>query len=308
MAILLNNHTGENQPWADALSSYLPELDIYIYPNIPNARDIEYAVVWNHPHGDLMNYPNLKAILVLGAGMDHVDKEPQLPNVPIVRLVDPSVGEEMSQYVLYWVMHFQRGYQRYRDQTALAVWQRHRAPLARSYRVSVLGAGPIGRFISERLALNGFASQSWSRSLKAIDNVRSFCGDDGLYSLLESSDVLVNCLPLNSSTYHFLDSKKMSMLPTGASLINVSRGSVVDDDALCVLLDSGHIANAALDTFAEEPLPNTSGYWQRGNVYVTPHMSGTTYPTLACEVIADNIKRIQNGQQPFPIYKPAFKL
>ena len=302
MAILLNNQGGESQPWADALADYLPALDIHIYPNIPNAEEIEYAVVWHHPHGDLINYPNLKAVLVLGAGMDHIDKEVEFPNVPIVRLIDPSVGEEMSQYVLYWAMHFQRGYQRYRQQAAKQHWQRHMNLLARDCRVSVLGAGPIGQFISERLALNGFASQSWSRSHKKIENVKSFCGDDGLQTLLESSDILVNCLPLNKATHNFLDINKLSLLPKGANLINVSRGAIVDDAALLALLDSGHIANAALDTFAEEPLPQTSNYWRRDNVYITPHMSGSTYPRLACEVIADNIKRIQNGEQPFPIY------
>ena len=75
-----------------------------------------------------------------------------------------------------------------------------------------------------------------------------------------------------------------------------------------MLRSRGHIANAALDTFTEEPLPYASDYWRRENVFVTPHMSGSTYPTLASEVIADNIKRIQNGEQPFPIYKPAAKL
>lgn len=308
MAILLNNQTGESQPWADALAGYLPELDIHVYPNIPNAGDIEYAVVWHHPHGDLLNYPNLKAILVLGAGMNHIDQESQLPNVPIVRLLDPSVNDEMSQYVLYWVMHFQRGYERYRAQAAAQVWQRHMTPLSRRFRVSVIGAGPIGQFISKRLALNGFASQSWSRSERKIDNVQSFYGDDGLQTILKSTDVLVNCLPLNRATRHFLDHQKLSMLPKGSSLINISRGAVLDDRALLSLLDSDHIANAALDTFTEEPLAKDSGYWQRDNVYITPHMSGSTYPTLACEVIANNIKRIENGEQPFPIYTPENKL
>jgi len=54
MTILLNNHTGENQPWADALKAYLPNMEVQIYPNIVNANDIKFAVVWDHPHGDLL--------------------------------------------------------------------------------------------------------------------------------------------------------------------------------------------------------------------------------------------------------------
>ena len=302
MSILLNNHTGENQPWADALRSYLPAMDIQIYPDIVDADTIEYAVVWDHPHGDLVNYPNLKAVLMLGAGMDHIDAEPVLPDAPIVRLVDPSVGDEMSQYVLYWVMHFQRNYELYRQQATAKHWQRSMTPLSQDYRVTVLGAGAIGRFISQRLASNGFSVQSWSRSRKEIDNVESFDGEDGLKAALAFTDILVNCLPLTRSTQKFLDHQKLSLLPAGASLINVSRGAVIDDDALLGLLDAGHIANAALDTFVVEPLPKDSPYWGRDNVYITPHMSGSTYPGLACKVIANNIKRMEQGEQPSPIY------
>lgn len=302
MSILLNNSSGDNRSWAEALGTYLPELEIQIYPDISDANAIEYAVVWEHPHGDLLNYPNLKAVLMLGAGMDHIDKEPILPDALIVRLVDPTVGDEMSQYVLYWVMHFQRNYEGYRQQAKTQSWQQHMTPLSRHCRVSVLGAGAIGSFVSARLAANGFCAQSWSRSAKEIDNVQSFHGDDGLEAVLASTDILVNCLPLTRSTQHFLDFKKLSVLPQGASFINISRGAVVDDNALIALLDSGHIANAALDTFAIEPLPKESEYWARKNVFVTPHMSGSTYPTLTCEVIANNIKRMEKGEQPFPIY------
>jgi glyoxylate/hydroxypyruvate reductase A len=302
MAILVNNHRGETRPWVDALAACLPEFELHSYPAIPSNADIEYAVVWHHPHGDLMNYPNLKAILILGAGMDHIDKELELPDVPIVRLLDPAVGDEMSQYVLYWVMHFQRGYERYRQQANAKQWRRFKTPLAREYRVSVLGAGEIGRYVSERLALNGFVSQNWSRSKKVIDQVQSFYADDGLETMLASTDTLVNCLPLADSTHHFLDADKLSMLPKGCSIINISRGAVIDDTALLRLLDSGHIVAAALDTFALEPLADESHYWQHDKVFITPHMSGATYPSLSSQVIADNIRRVENGDIPFPIY------
>ncbi len=304
MTILLNNNSGENQSWADALRAHLPEMKVQIYPDITDISAIKYAVVWHHPLGDLIRYPNLKAILVLGAGMDHIDQEPSLPNVPVVRLIDPTVGDEMSQYVLYWVMHFQRGYELYRSQQAQKQWQRHMRPFSKDYCVSVLGAGLIGRFVAERLALNGFVVQSWSRSHKVIDSVVSFSGEHGLSDMLTSTDVLVNCLPLNDATRNLLDSRTLSILPIGASLINLSRGAVIDDQALVDLLDSGHIANAALDTFTVEPLPENSPYWGRENVFITPHMSGSTYPFLASRVIADNIQRVERGEQPFPIYKP----
>ncbi|NND00908.1 MAG: glyoxylate/hydroxypyruvate reductase A [Gammaproteobacteria bacterium] len=303
MAILLNNNGFDNQPWSHALAKLLPDMPIYNYPDIPAAQEIDYAVVWNHPHGDLLNYPNLKAILMLGAGMDHIDAEPELPKVPIVRLVDPAVGDDMAQYALYWLIHFQRRFEDYRQQAEARHWQRYEVPLSRDFRVSVIGLGPIGSIIAERIGLCGFNARGWSRSGKQLENVECYSGSDGLTEIMASTDALVNCLPLNTGTRHFLDQNTLGLLPKGAFLLNVSRGAVIDDQALLCLLDSGHIAGAALDAFAEEPLPADSPFWSRDNVFVTPHVAGGTYPKTAARVIVDNIRRIEAGQQPFPVYE-----
>ena len=152
------------------------------------------------------------------------------------------------------------------------------------------------------MALNGFKAQAWNRSEKNIEGVDCFFGDQGLDEILPISDVLINCLPLNQGTHHFLNSGSLGKLPTGSFLINVSRGAVIDDQALISLLDVGHVAAAALDAFAEEPLPDDSPFWGRDNVFITPHMAGGTYAESAAKVIVDNIIRIENGDQPFPIY------
>lgn len=302
MSILLNNFGGDNQPWLQALSFYLPDMPIYIYPDIPDRNAIKYAVVWHHPHGDLLKYPNLKAILVLGAGMDHIDAEPLLPNVPIVRLIDPAVNDDMAQYALYWTMHFHRGYERYRDNALVQHWQRHESQISSEYVVSVLGAGRIGTFVSSRLALNGYAVKNWSRSGADIKGVDCFAGADGMREILKQTQVLVVCLPYNSGTHHLLTAEHFRQLPEGASVINLSRGAVIEDAALLNAIDDEHLAAAALDVFVEEPLPKSSPYWHRDNVYVTPHMAGGTYARSAANVIADNIRRMEQGQLPFPIY------
>ena len=101
-----------------------------------------------------------------------------------------------------------------------------------------------------------------------------------------------------------LDEALLSRLPFGAHVINVSRGAVIDDVGLLRLLKSGHIAGAALDTFAVEPLDQNSPFWDMPNVHVTPHMSGATYAKSAALVIAENIKKIDQGEAPHPIHYP----
>ena len=302
MAILLNNNGFDNQAWAQALARLLPAMPVYIYPDVPASEQIHYALVWNHPHGDLRNYPNLRAVLLLGAGTDHIDQEPQDLGVPIVRLIDPDVGNDMSQYTLYWVMHFQRGYEAYRQRASQKIWQGHQPTRSLEYCVTVLGQGRIGQFIAKQLAAVGFKTQAWSRHLYSVDGVESFAGDEGLHQALNNTDCLVNCLPLVAGTEHFLNQARLTQLPHGASLINVSRGAVIDDQALLDLLNDGHICQAALDTFALEPLPQDSPYWSMPNVFVTPHISGATYAEVAATAIVDNIQRMEHGDAPFPIH------
>lgn len=304
MSIFVNNVGGENASWVNYLASALPDQSVYHYDDLPSREEINYAVVWNHPHGDLGRFPNLKAVLILGTGTDHIDQDQGLPRVPLVRLLDPDVGNDMAHYVLYWVMHFHRRYELYRNQAPERSWARHEMPRSRDYRVTVLGLGRIGSYIAEQLANNNFSTCAWNRSEKEISGVACYAGRDSLTQAISGTDVLVNCLPLNDETRGLLNTERLSQLPQGANVINVSRGAVIDDDALVGLLQSGHIGAAALDTFAVEPLPCDSPYWRLPNVFVTPHMSGATFAKSAALVLAENIKRMENGQLPFPIHTP----
>ena len=248
------------------------------------------------------NYPNLKAILNLGAGSDWLDNGGDLPKVPVVRLVDPAVGVDMANYVLYWVMHFHRGFEQYRNQKVDRSWQRFQVVPANQYRVTVLGLGMIGRFIAERISSNGYCAQAWSRSDKLVEGVQTFYAQDGLEEVLAKTDVLVNCLPHTHQTEKLVNNTTLSLMPKGGYFINVSRGGVVDHNSLMQLLDGGHLNGATLDTFTVEPLAQESLIWRHEKINVTPHMSGATYPNTAANVIADNILRMERGERPFPVY------
>ncbi|WP_051560155.1 2-hydroxyacid dehydrogenase [Marinobacterium jannaschii] len=309
MSILLNNNGYDNRSWLEALSRLMPERRIHIFPEIDDIeairKEIEFAVVWDHPRGDLIRYPNLRAILLLGAGTEAIDQETQLPDVPVVRLVDPEVLNDMALYALYWVMNFHRQYDRYREQQRDAHWQRHEICAPQDYRVTVLGLGMVGRTVASTLARNGYQLSGWDRFPQEIEDVHCFSGDTQLASAFADTDVLVNCLPLNAATQHFIDRHLLALMPQGSYLINVSRGAVINDQHLIEQLDNGHIAHAVLDAFASEPLPQANPFWHHSKVTVTPHMSGATYARSAARLVADNIQRIENGAQPFPLHQPA---
>ncbi len=95
------------QPWIDRFTKVAPDLDVCRWPDETVAPDdIDYALAWQPPEGVLAGFPNLKAIFSLGAGVDHILSEPQLPDVPLVRVVDPDLTMRMSEYVcLHVLMH-----------------------------------------------------------------------------------------------------------------------------------------------------------------------------------------------------------
>ena len=111
-------------------------------------------------------------------------------------------------------------------------------------------------------------------------------------------------LPDTSDTRQFLNRERLELLPQGSFLINVGRASVLDERALRSALDKGRIEAAALDVFQQEPLPVDSWMWNHPGVFVTPHVSGISYARSAAGKIAENIMRLENGENATPVYDP----
>jgi glyoxylate/hydroxypyruvate reductase A len=304
MAILLNNGEFDNQQWLDAFAEHLPNETIHVYPNIPDKNTIEYAAVWNHPVGDLATYPNLKAILILGAGADFLLKDNHLPNIPIVRLIDDNVVRDMAQYCWYWVTHFYRHFDTYRTNQELNHWQRITYPTIENFKVGMIGLGAIGKKVGLTLADAGYNVSAWVQSAREVEDITLYIGEDEFESFMGELDVLINVLPLNQTTSNFLNYKRLSLLPKGAKVINISRGAVIDEVAIKCLLDDNHLGGAVLDVFTKEPLPADSWHWHHPKVNVTPHASGQTFARSAIKSLVANIKRIEKGEQPFPIFIP----
>ena len=120
----------------------MPELDVRIWPEIGDPADIDYALVWRPEPGLLASLPNLKLILSLGAGVDHILCDPQLPrDVPIVRLVDPYMTDAMSEYVVLQVLRLHRQDLDYRAQQEAGIWRELDQKNAAERRVGILGLG-----------------------------------------------------------------------------------------------------------------------------------------------------------------------
>jgi len=290
--------------WSNGLQAAMPEMDIKVYPDEGDVNDIEYAVVWKHPRGILKKYPNLKAILSLGAGVDHIISDSELPKgLPIVRLVDKKLTHEMYLHSLHWVLHFHSDQYLYRIQQQSREWIQQSSVQSEDRTIGIMGLGNIGKAIGDSLVNLDFKVIGWgARPKNSTGEIEYYYGHEQLSEFLSQTDILINILPLTENTKNILTKNELKLLPKGSFIINIGRGGIINENDLLSFLNSGHINAAALDVFAQEPLPENNSLWGHSSVYITPHIAGQSNPGSAAKTIAENIRLIEKGESPYPIY------
>lgn len=297
MALLFRSSVDSAARWQSELVRLSPELDTRIWPEFGDPSEIDYALVWRPEPGLLASLPNLKLILSLGAGVDHILCDPQLPQgVPIVRLVDPCLTAAMSEYVALQVLRLHRQDLDYRIQQEAEIWRELPQKNASERPVGILGLGEIGQQAGGKLASLGFSISGWSRSAKTIAGFTTYAGAAGLTQMLGKTEILVCLLPLTSQTEGILCAQTFAALPVGAAIVNAGRGGHLVEEDLIPALDSGQLSAAALDVFREEPLPPGHPFWHHPRILVTPHIAGITNPATAAPIILDNIRRCEEGR------------
>lgn len=300
MALLVITQGLDAEPFARLLHRLAPERDVRSWPDVGDAAGIRYALAWKPPAGALKTCPGLELILSIGAGVDHLFADPELPAVPVVRFVDPNLTMRMTEYVvLHTLLHHRRmldyaGFQR------AASWQELPQPGADEVRVGVMGLGVLGRDAAEKLAALGFQVAGWSRSPKTIPGLTCFAGADGLDTFLARTDILVCLLPLTEDTRGLLNRALLSRLARdgllpGPVLINAGRGGLQVETDIMTALDADELWAASLDVFETEPLPAASPLWRHPRVVVTPHNASISDARAVCRYALDQIARFEAG-------------
>ena len=262
---------------------------------------VKYAIVWGPDEGLLARCPNLEVVFSVGAGVDHIFNDRQLPDVPIVRFVDPSLTGPMVEWVVLQVLMQMRQQRAYDEQQRQHKWGELPQPSAPRFRIGMMGFGELGQACAAQLKGFGFLLNSWSQSPKNVDGVTSYHGQDQLPEFLNHTDILVSLLPLTKDTEGLIDRQMIDGLsregPFGAPvLINAGRGgSQVEADILAALQD-GRLHGASLDVFETEPLPDDSPLWDLDNLIITPHAAAMSDPLGLADHVARQIQRHETGQ------------
>lgn len=165
----------------------------------------------------------------------------------------------------------------------------------RGARVLIWGFGSIAQTLAPVLASLGAHVTGVARSAGQRSGFEVITEDD-LPTALPTTDLLVMILPGVPATENSLNAERLALLPESALIVNVGRGTTIDEDALLAALTSGAIAGAALDVTAKEPLPQDSPLWTAPNLMITPHAAGGR-PHGANELIEANVAALINGEK-----------
>ncbi|MGB5712794.1 MAG: NAD(P)-dependent oxidoreductase, partial [Waterburya sp.] len=229
----------------------IPKLDVYIFPEVENPEKIDAIITWKPPLGIMEKFPNLKVIISLGAGVEEIVRDPNLPqNVPVVRIVEPCVTSRMTEYILLAVLRFHRQAFTYQTFQKTRHWKPLSLPETSSCNVGILGLGILGLDAAKKLNTLGFPVRGWSRTAKHIDGIECFYGREQLKLCLSECRVLVCLLPLTPETAGILNRETFSAMLPGSYLINVARGQHLVESDLLEALYSGQLSGACLDVFS----------------------------------------------------------
>jgi len=297
MRVLFYSTLDDPAEWLPELRRELPEGTIELWPEIADPAAVDVALIWTPPPDGLARYPNLRAVLSLGAGVNQLDLASLPKGVPVARLVDPSLTEGMRDYCLWTVMRYHRYLDEHAANQTQRKWVYKMSPPKRSVRVGVMGLGELGTAVAKTLVAAGFDVRGWARSPKSIEGVRCFAGEAGLASFAAETQILICLLPLTAETRGILNRRLFRMLPRGARIINVGRGAHLVEEDLLAALDAGEIGAATLDVFAREPLADDHVFWSHPKITVTPHVATWGTAASAAPHVAENVRRAVAGRR-----------
>lgn len=286
---------GSLEHWRDGLLALMPDLDIRLWPDIGDPADIHYILVGKFNLDDMPDLPNLRAVMPMFAGLEHLLYHPKCPPVPIVRTGMPAGDRAMTEYTVLHVLRHHRKMPTYLAQQARCEWNVLDQKQPHEQRVGFMGFGEMAAAPARVLAGMHFDVAAWVRRPREDDAVTIFAGDDALPSFLARTDILVCLIPLTGETKGILNAENFAQLPAGAAVINLGRGAHMIDADLTAALDSGHLSAATLDATSPEPLPSDSPLWKHPKITVMPHTARRVRPETVGPQVVENIRRDRAG-------------
>ena len=240
---------------------------------------------------------NIRWVQALGSGVDGIIDQPSFRSDIVVTNMQGLHGAPCAESALCSMLSLARAMPRVLDNQRNREWDRFPLKLLDRKTVVIVGVGVIAEALAPRCKAMGMrvvGVSSAPRDLPGFDHMRP---RSELQQAAAEADYMVLVAPYTSANHHMVNAHVLAAMKTGAFLVNIARGGVVDEEALMAALDGGRIAGASLDVFAQEPLPVDHRLWAMENVIVTPHLAGfhDEYQDLAIPIVEHNIHKFCAG-------------
>jgi phosphoglycerate dehydrogenase-like enzyme len=279
--------TAQDQEWAALVAEAEILFDIYR----PQSDDLPRRA------------PRLRWIQFSSSGVGTFVEEMGL--APTAILVTNAAGVHatpLAEFVLFAILYFAKQMPRVLSDQRRHHWEQFAVRNVRGATLGLVGLGGVGREIARLATAVGMRvvaiRRSDGRVGADVPDVEAVYPTDGLRELLAESDYVTLILPHTRQTAGLIGKAELGAMKPGAVLINIARGTIVDEPALIEALRSGHLGGAALDVFAIEPLPAASPLWDMPNVLITPHTISTAIDEneLVVDLFCDNLRRFLAGE------------
>ena len=255
---------------------FIPHKIFTLDQNIPLDK-IEVALVWNLSDKILKKLKNLKIIFSLGAGVDHVLKLPSYKNTPIIRIQDPNMRSRMLNHVLSQILIYQLKLNEYNKAQQKNIWLDERlTALNMDLTIGILGLGYLGKFIANKLKSLNYNVIGYKNTISAAKYSIPIYYKKSLKTFLKLSDIIVSVLPATKETRDLINKSFLNQMKKKSLLINIGRGSSLNEMDLLKHIKQNKFFFASLDVFKKEPLPKNSKLWKNPNITLTPHVAAIT--------------------------------
>jgi len=290
--LLLLTKNNDRQAYFDILSSaHLPKLEI-VASAAPLVELVfgEPSLIRNH----LGHLPALKWAQATWAGVEPL-LDTSLKRDYILTNARGVFGSLMSEYVFGYLLLLERRILKRLEAQKQSRWEPSLPGSLHGKTIGLLGVGSIGAHLAETARHFGMTVRGYTRASETCGQVDRYYHGDDLIAFAEGLDVLVNVLPNTSATRKIVDGRLLAALTAQAVLINVGRGSTLDENALLEALRHNKLAAAVLDVFEHEPLPTEHPFSQAENLFITSHTAAPSFPRDIAGLFIENYHRYFEG-------------
>jgi phosphoglycerate dehydrogenase-like enzyme len=246
--------------------------------------------------------PHLKLIFLTNAGLDRLAPFTWLPPGVVLMNNRGTHAVKSGEFAIMSILMLANRIPAMVTNQRAGVWRKLWGTVLGGGRATIIGLGTLGGATAEHAARFGMQVIGVRAHPAPHPHCARVIGTEALDAALPETDFLVLACPLTDATRGLMHRQRLGLLPPGAGVVNIGRGELLDQDALCDLLDTGHLSGAVLDVFTPEPIPPGHRLWSTPNLVISPHTAAddpATYNPRSLDIFLDNLRAWQDGR-PLP--------